>query len=286
MLEAAARSFLEGFNAAATWRTLDRAVDAIERVDKPLRGFAFEGAGMAYTLLDMGTLARGRRVRDLLEGAGADYRHLVHVGTGWGYAKLGLRPGSRAPKGTDPLLHWLAWDGYGFHQGFFHSDRVVGGRRLERGLTGDRRAIRDQGLGRALWFHECADPEGVSLRIAEFPAFRRADLWSGIGLAATYAGGADRDELARLRDHAGEYRADLAQGCAFASAARLLSGVVPEHTEAAAAVLAGAPVPVAAGWTDEAKAALGAGAGGSADYQRWRSGIRERWAHRAQRGGN
>jgi len=109
----------------------------------------------------------------------------VHVGIGWAYARLRLRPGKGSPA-ADPLLRWLAWDGFGFHQGFWHADRVIGGQRVERGLPPDTRAVRDQGLGRALWFHECAEPDGIALRIAEFGPDRRADLWSGIGLAATY----------------------------------------------------------------------------------------------------
>ncbi|TWE13610.1 DUF1702 family protein [Prauserella muralis] len=281
-LETSARSFLAGFNAAAEWRSEDRLASDIAAIDAPMRGFAFEGAGMACALLDILTCARGRRTRALLDGPGSDYRHLIHVGTGWAFAKLRLRPGPWARTGTDPLLRWLAWDGFGFHQGFFHSDRVVGGTRVEPGLTGDRRAIRDQGLGRALWFHECADPDGVALRIAEFPAGRRGDLWSGIGLAATYAGGVSADELALLAGHAGTYRAELAQGCAFASAARRLSGIVPRHTETAAAVLAGAPVAVAAGWTDQAMARLGPHDGTSGQYQRWRAEIRQLWTGHVQ----
>jgi uncharacterized protein DUF1702 len=270
VLESAARAFLTGLNAVSDG-DLTGQLDAMapEHV-----GFACEGAGMGAAMLDLLTFGGGRRVAALLAGPGAAHPHLVHVGIGWAYARLRLRPGRGSPA-ADPLLRWLAWDGFGFHQGFWHADRVIGGQRVEWGLPPDARAVRDQGLGRALWFHECAEPDGIALRIAEFGPDRRADLWSGIGLAATYAGGARPDELSHLRELSGPHRAQLAQGCAFACKARLVSHVVPAHTELAARILAGTDVATAAGWTDAARAALGGST--LADYQRWRAGIRRRW---------
>jgi hypothetical protein len=182
------------------------------------------------------------------------------------------------------MFRWLAWDGYGFHQGFFRANRVVGAKSVERGLTPDQRAIRDQGLGRSLWFHECADPEGIALRIGEFTPERQGDLWSGIGLAATYAGGGQPTELRSLVDLAGDHGADLAQGCSFACAARQVSGIVPPHTHAAATALAGATPEVAAWWAVQSLAALGPAAHTSEDYRRWRAGIRGQWSdHEARR---
>jgi hypothetical protein len=270
VLESAARAFLTGLNAVSDGDLAER----LDAMDPQHVGFACEGAGMGAAMLDLVTFGRGRRVAALLAGPAAAHPHLVHVGVGWAYARLRLRPGRGSPA-ADPLLRWLAWDGFGFHQGFFHADRVIGGQRVALGLSPDVRAVRDQGLGRALWFHECAEPDGVALRIAEFAPDRRADLWSGIGLAATYAGGEQPDELSRLRDLAGPHRAQLAQGCAFACKARLVSGVVPQHTELAARVIAGTDVATAAGWTDDARSALGAAT--LADYQRWRAGTRHLW---------
>jgi hypothetical protein len=211
------------------------------------------------------------------------------VGAGWAFARLRLRPW-KALRAGDPLLRWLAYDGFGFHQGFFHADRVVGRQHVESGLSGVRRHVRDQGLGRALWFHECADPEGVALRIAEFPASRRQDLWSGIGLAATYAGGCTDDELAALAELAAASdpadgtglvlpaRAHLAQGAAFAAAARLRSGLpLPAHVLAGARILTGAAAPTAAAWADAALPEPGTRPDGAA-YQAWRADIRQHWA--------
>ncbi|WP_246019373.1 DUF1702 family protein [Saccharothrix australiensis] len=279
VLESAARAFLSGLNAAIEGRTVDRLARRIGEVDPAHRGFACEGAGMGCALLDLVTLARGRRVAELLSGPGSAHPHLVHVGIGWAYARLRLRPVAGVPT-ADPLLRWLAWDGFGFHQGFFHADRAIGRARVEPGLPPGARAVRDQGLGRALWFHECADPEGVALRVAEFPPDRQADLWSGVGLAATYAGGADAAELSRLVGPAGRHRRWLAQGCAFACKARQVGSVVPAHTHEAAALLAGVGVAEAAAWTDRALALLDDGPVTLTRYQRWRTETSRQWEER------
>ncbi|MEV6908417.1 DUF1702 family protein [Amycolatopsis sp. NPDC051071] len=275
VLESAGRAFLTGLNASL--ETSGEALSVrVATVGPELRGFAFEGAGMGCALLDLLAPVRRGRVAALLRGPAVDYPHLVHVGAGWAYARLRLRP-YRGPSSADPLLRWLSWDGFGFHQGFFHTDQVIGRHRVERGLPSGVRQVRDQGLGRALWFCECADPDGVALRIAEFPQGRQADLWSGIGLAATYAGGTDAGELARLADLSGRFRAHLAQGSAFACAARRVSGIVPAHTGKAAEVLAGSDTDVVADWTDRSLAVLGPRPDTLAHYQRWRAEIRHLW---------
>ncbi|MFD8530232.1 DUF1702 family protein [Streptosporangium canum] len=275
-LETVSQSFLTGFNAVIAGET-----GRIDDIHEELRGFAYEGAGMACTTLDVLTITGGRRLRDLLSGQGMRYPHMIHMGAGWAYARLHMRPmwGIRS---VHPLLRWLAFDGFGFHQGFFATDRTVGRQRSAGLMDRTRRAIFDQGLGRMLWFHECAGVDDVILRIAEFPPGRRADLWSGVGLAATYTGGASAAELERLSVAAAEdgFRAHLVQGSAFACASRLISGIVPEHTVAATPALCGVEVDEAGGWTDTALIALGHNAHSGDHYQVWRAGIRKAWARR------
>lgn len=271
-LEAAGRAFLTGFNLANEAKDLDAVGARIDTVARERRGFAYEGAGMACAIHDLLTLSGGRKLRALLAGPGRDYPHLIHVGAGWAFARLRLKPWTMIST-LDPLLRWLSWDGYGFHQAFFHTARTLGGHHVERGVDGARLAIRDQGLGRAMWFSECATTGAVAARIAAFPPDRRADLWSGVGLAATYAGGSEPEELMRLAHRSGEHRAHLAQGAAFAAAARVRSGIVPDHTVVATTVFAGASPELAAEWT---QAALPSGSSAE-DYQQWRAGIRRLW---------
>src|SRR5262245_60127955 len=89
----------------------------------------------------------------------------------------------------DPLLRWLAVDGYGFHEAYFHHPRRVTLGEGPRRLTGYERRAYDQGLGRGMWFVEGADVGRLSDTIRRFAESRRADLWGGAGLACAYAGG-------------------------------------------------------------------------------------------------
>ncbi len=110
---------------------------------------------------------------------------MVHVGVGWAMARLPrFRWASIAP--TDPLLRWLALDGYGFHQAYFRTQRYVREQYRDPSFRwpGDEtrryagHAV-DQGIGRALWFIGGTDPAVVSDLVDSFAADRRADLYSG-----------------------------------------------------------------------------------------------------------
>ncbi|MFI6297962.1 DUF1702 family protein [Nonomuraea sp. NPDC050790] len=265
-LEAAGLAFVAGFNAAD-----EVGPDGLDLSGllPGMRAAAAEGAGAACAVRDILTLSRGRRLAALLAGPGRAHPYQVHLGAGWAFARLRLRPWSMS-RALDPLLRWLCWDGYGFHQAFF---------RQPVGLTtnGTRCAIRDQGYGRALWFRECADVDALAVTIAAFPLDRHADLWSGAGLAAVHTGGAHPDDLVRLARHAGENRADLAQGAALAAAAAVTCGPVPARTEQAIEILTGAGSERAAGWAEQARRGRGHGA---EEFLRWRAEIRRLWGSR------
>ena len=237
---------------------------------------------MAAAVLDALTPGRNKRLRALLAGPGRGYPQLVLTGAGRGYASLHRRPSRLirrlpADRVTNPALRWFAWDGYGFHRAFFTSDETIGRQRQPRRLTAEQRSLFDQGVGRALWFHECADPDGVALRIAEFEPARRADLWCGAGLAATYTGGADVADLGRLALLAGSHRADLACGAALACAARTHAGLTPAHTGAAAHALTGALAEEASGWVATVLNGLGHRAASPGGYRIWREQVCELW---------
>ncbi|WP_431915913.1 DUF1702 family protein [Micromonospora wenchangensis] len=245
LLETVGESFLTGYAAAAEARTPADAEPALEAVRPQFRGFAYEGAAMALAVLDALPGGRSDRVQTFLAGRGADHVYMAYVGVGWAMARV---PRFRWSKlhAPDPLLRWLALDGYGFHQAYFHTRRYVHEQYQEPDFPWPadgsrwyaRRAI-DQGIGRAMWFVGGTDAGVVADLIDRFPAERRSDLYGGAGLAATYAGGADADELRLFLDRAGKHRADVAQGSAFAATARLTAGLETPHTAPATSVLAG-----------------------------------------------
>jgi hypothetical protein len=183
-----------------------------------------------------------------------------------------------------PLYGWLALDGYGFHEGFFHATEYLDEQRLAPGLSSHAQRVFDQGLGRSMWFSQGSDPERLSAAVARFPAPRREDLWSGAGLAAAYAGGVSRNVLEQLREHAAGYEPDLAQGVAFAAKARQRAGNMVPHTDLACDVFCRLRADEAAAITDRCLQDLPAD-GAEPAYQVWRRRIREQFATADPRAG-
>ena len=234
-LESVAVCFLQGYHAALEERSLDVLADRLEEVPAEAAGFAHEGAGMALALLDTLTPWRTRqrsRLDAFVRGPAAPHVYLVHVGAGWILARLPLSP-ERLLARFDRVVGWLALDGYGFHEGFFHWPRSVARQEVPAKVGGYARRAFDQGLGRSLWFVEGAGPERIHARISAFPAERRGDLWSGAGLACAYAGGRDRSAVEVLMRLAGEHAPQLAQGVAFAAEARQRAANPAPQTELA-----------------------------------------------------
>ncbi len=262
-LEAVGKTFLDGYGAAVGARGPAETEAEIEQLPDWLRGFAYEGAGMGLAMLDGLPFGRGDNVRRFLATEkGRTYTYLAYVGIGWAMARL---PRFRWPKPStlDPLLVPLVLDGYGFHQAYFHTAKYVDGRYQDPAFPWPggphgyyaNNAI-DQGIGRAAWFVRGTDPVLVADLLDTFPAQRRPDLWAGVGLAATYAGGGDdrataEQELRTLRARAGDCRGNLAQGSAFAANARVRAGIVPAHSELATQVLCGTTPQEAARLADE-----------------------------------
>ncbi|MGW5666921.1 DUF1702 family protein [Micromonospora sp. NPDC003776] len=263
LLEEIGVSFLIGFRHAVGARDAAETGRLLDGVRREFRGFAYEGAGMGLALLDGMSPGGPRRIEAFLAGPAAEHTYMVHVGVGWALARL-PRARWRAALPPDRLLRWLALDGYGFHQAYFHTAKYVHAQqrgpdpRLPGDPGGYSQRVVDQGIGRALWFVEGTDVARVAGRIDTFDPQRRGDLFSGAGLAATYAAGASTKELLLLRERAGAHRADLAQGSAFAAKARLRAGLAGPGTAAATAVLCGTTPEAAAAVTDKALADLAA----------------------------
>lgn len=245
VLETVGGSFLAGYAVAMEARSPVEAGRPLDDLPIRYQGFAYEGAAMAFAILDGLPGGRNDHVLRFLAGPGGPHVYMAYIGVGWAMARL-PRFRWRTLTAPDPLLRWLVLDGYGFHQAYFHTDRYVHRQHEESNfpwpLDGPqwyaRRAI-DQGVGRACWFVGGTDPHRVATIIDAFPEHRRGDLYSGAGLAATYAGGADADELRAFWERAGDARPQVAQGSAFAAQARVRAGLVVPHTELATGIFCG-----------------------------------------------
>jgi hypothetical protein len=276
-LETAGQAFVEGYNSALAKPRAARFIATLNDVDAMYRGFAFEGAAMALALLDLVTPWNRRRLQRFIESpAGDAHLYMLHVGAGWAIARIpwARRSFERAMGRYQPLYRWLALDGYGFHQGFFHPQEYVEGQAVPRRLSAYAARVFDQGLGRSMWFSHGAEATRIADRISAFAANRRKDLWSGVGLAATYAGGVERGVLQELRERTGVYAAHLAQGAAFAAKARKRADNMVETTDLACDVLCGCSADEAAAITDVCLRDLPED-GPEPAYELWRSRIRQ-----------
>lgn len=275
-LENVGGAFVAGYHLALESNSPEDLGSKLTVVDLERRGFAFEGAAMGLALLDFLTPWRRDRIGKFLRGPGDAHAYMVHVGVGWVWARMpfGFR---RWQKKLDPLLSWLAFDGWGFHEGFFHWPKYVAGQPPPGKLSGYDRRVFDQGLGRSLWFVNGGNIELIAQTISNFSADRQADLWSGIGLAATYAGIVSETSLGELREKAGRFQPQLAQGAAFAAKARQRAGNLTDYTSLATKILCGLTAADAARLTDEALGNLPADSDVPA-YEIWRRRIQNHFA--------
>lgn len=279
-LEAIPQAVVCGFEWGIDSRGIWEVERRLEMVDPEFRGFAYEGATMAFTIRDT---VRGHRTRDLLTAGGRPHIFLTYIGIGFAMARLPRVLWKKVmPDLTGdpyyPTMNWLAVDGYGFDLAYFHPRRWIDRQEIPKPYPWMGapeyfpRAV-DQGIGRALWFIHGGRPRAVGQAVLRFPAARRPDLWSGVGLAATFAGGPDAEGLTELPALADQDRAELALGAVFAAKARDYSGFVPDHTIVALSALANLGIADAVELADRTEVPADA-PGPQPPYEQWRSRIR------------
>jgi Protein of unknown function (DUF1702) len=212
-------------------------VPRLNAVEPELRGFAYEGAGTGLAALDC-FLPWKNRTKAFLDGPGAAYIYAVQIGAGMALARLRRRPEPFLAR-LDPVLGWIAIDGYGFHEGFFARQRYVRKQAIPTHLSSYGRRAFDQGLGRSIWFLGGGNIGQVAATITAFVVGRQADLWSGVGLACGYTGGVERAAIESLQQAAGLYAPELAVGAAIAANARHRAGSPAPYAELACAALCG-----------------------------------------------
>jgi len=240
-LEQMLESFIGGYNLAV--ETPDK-VELSRRLnasfDNHHVGFAFEGVGLYLAMLDMLIPGKPDRLDSYFKGAGEHHDYIVAVGAGFAVARIpwGLRVMEGYLRTLDPLIAWCVPCGYGFHEGFFHHRRFVDGAAAPpASLSPLGRQLFDSGLGRSLWWVKGADPLMINAAINRYSQDRRAELWAGIGIASSYAGGVGETELLALQELSGRYRADFLSGLPFSARLRQKAGNYSDITELACRVL-------------------------------------------------
>jgi enediyne biosynthesis protein E2 len=289
-IELVPRAVLEGFHYGCDHAGAEEIARRLEWIDPEYRSLAYEGAIGALILRDLLAGARSHRADEFVRGAAAPHAMLAYVGCGLLLARLPRALWSRVIPRFDsdpllPVLRWSAIDGYGFDKAYFDPQRWVFAQAVPKPYPFDGAPdcflpVFDQGVGRALWFVFGGDTAPIPTVIERFPAQRRADLWSGIGAAATYVGGPSRSDLQKLIHACGGYRADMAIGSVSAIKARHHAGFVPDATHLAAELICGATVQEAVVLADEAAQQALADTQVPA-YIQWRRHVRSQFGEHA-----
>jgi len=213
---------------------------------------------MAIWLLDATSIFSKHRWERFYSLASISQPYIVHVGVGWGIARLpwAKRNPEAYLRRFDPMLGWLALDGLGFHEGYFHTSNWIRdpSRRTQYSPYANR--VFDQGLGRSLWFVDGTDIDRIAATIESFDPDRRDDLWSGVGLACAYAGQYSERELHSLMDYAQMHLPSFRQGISFGAEARVLAQLDDENTERACQIVCCMSAEQAALWTRKARTAV------------------------------
>jgi hypothetical protein len=278
-LEKIGTIFLNGFACGMTGGDVAEIESGLEKIEAPFRGFAYEGCGMAMGVRDALRPFGQHWVRDYFAGRARNHIYMAHIGVGWAMARI-PKARIRAIASPRDKLGWLALDGYGFHQAYFHTREYVHEHKqavlpVWRPAAYANRVI-DQGIGRALWFIHGSQPGKVARTIATFEPSRRGDLWMGSALASVYAGGAGAGELEDFRRLAGSlHLPDVAQAAVLAAKTRFRAGFVTAHTELGVKVYCDMSLDEALAVADETWNRLGSDTRSVPHILLWRQAIRE-----------
>jgi hypothetical protein len=239
-LETVIATVTKGCHATLQDSRSEALVSRMKAIDPELRGFGYEGIGTGLMAMDC-LLPWRDRTKAFVSGPGSPYIYAIHIGAGLALARLRRQP-ERFLSRLDPVMCWMAIDGYGFHEGFFARRRHVEQQVLPAHLSPYACGVFDNGLGRSIWFLAGGDIDRASATIGAFPQARQADLWNGVGLACGYTGGVERVAIEALRQAAGPHSAQLAVGAAIAANARQRAGSPAPYAELACEVLCGASI--------------------------------------------
>jgi hypothetical protein len=271
-LETIGATFVTGYNLALTQAEPGVLRGALQSMPSERRGFLVEGAAMGAAVADAVAPGR-RRLPSLMAAYQTEYSYLLHVGIGWALARMPWRRRA-AERLLDPVHRWLVHDGTGFHDAYFHWRRLDRGWRRIRGGYAAR--AYHQGIGRGFWFTSGGDLRSAALAISRCGQASHGDLWSGLGLAIAYAGGAVPVAATALATLAGPHRGDLVQGASFALEAQLRAGPPAGHTLRLVEALSGRSAREVVAIIHQARARLPATEDGEwPRYEIWRRRVRE-----------
>lgn len=269
-IEGIGRAFVTGYNTSLIDNNPKITNESLnQNIENKLLGFAFEGAAMGLVINDFfNPLNRG--FENFLSVA-HKHEYMLYVGAGWAVVRLPFKR-MLINKLKRNILHSLVYDGIGFHEGYFNWRRSIVDKKIPKYLKKNEYKFYYQGLGRSLWFVLGGNAKKINQTINSFDCDKKEDLWSGVGLAATYAGGRE-DTLFPLKELSKDYYPCLAQGSTFASKARLRADNVTVQNKYACKIFCDMTIEEAAKITDDCLNEMDL-----PDYSLWQSKIKKVFA--------
>ncbi len=234
-LRSVCNACFNGYNTALEVGLSPLLFSELQAFDIKLRGFAYEGASMGLAMIDYTSFGGESKFQKFVE-ENPNYKILAHIGAGLAIAILN-RDIEKSLASMNPMQRWWAIDGYGFYNGIFNWQQSLEKQIFPKKLTGYARRAFDRGLGRSLWFFFTADVDRIVEKLQQFPKSRHSDIWSGIGLVSTYAGGVNKETLRNFHAAAVSYQPYISLGSTQAAYARYLANNIVDYTNLACSVL-------------------------------------------------
>lgn len=238
-LELSAKSVVQGYNIALQEGYSLALINQISMIENELQGFFCEGVGMGLFVKDRFSIRNTSHFDKFLQKEGRLHSYMAYIGAGLAIGVFKL-PYENFLATLNPFYSNLVFDGIGFQHAYFKTAKYVNEQRYPEKAINDA-VMRERyfaGVGRALWFISGGnDTEAVRL-VTLYPEKVRAHIWSGLGLACTYAGGVDATTLSALKLASGKYRKEFITGCLIAVHTRVRAKNLADHNSLAAHVIA------------------------------------------------
>jgi enediyne biosynthesis protein E3 len=212
-------SYSENISLAELYKYLDS-------FDIEFRSIAYEAASMCVALGDLKSDNQLKRWFEFAQQA-ALHATQIHVGLGWALAQLQIDP-LPFMGGLHPMMRYRVADGYGYYEGIFRKRKGVLSQQRPEWDDATAMDAYDQGLGRSMWYLNNGNIEEAKKLIEKFPVSRQADLWRGLGIAISYAGGCSEEYLLQIISLAGDFKTQLAAGCVMALVSRKVAGFISD----------------------------------------------------------
>jgi hypothetical protein len=222
--ELVAKTVIEGYNSAIEKGVSEDLLTMRLMIKNELVGFFNEGVGMGIYTLSL--FSPSRNVYwDYINGPGKSHEYMSYIGAGIACGVFN-KPFDKFLSIANPTCGLLILNGIGFYYAYFKTDKGVTKHFIRNDVKRDPFYLEcyDNGVGRALWFCKNGDVKKIHDTINDFSESRKAAIWSGIGLAATYAGGVSENKIRELKDLSGVYSINLAEGSFLATHCRDLAG--------------------------------------------------------------